>query len=225
MRQIDLRIAKQHGQLGAREAFPVASQRPNFLVRRKKFHVALERGFAFELAHEAGGGIEIARGGQFGDRQRQCLIVIVLEHETRHVFGHGGEHRQAVGGRQFAAPQRSAHQDLDIDLVVRGVDAGRIVDGVGVDASAFRFGTTFARIFDAAELRDAEIGAFPDDFRFHIAPVHAQRIAGAVAGIGVTLRGRFDEGADAAKEEQIDFGAQQRTDEFGGCHPVLGDAA
>jgi hypothetical protein len=67
-------------------------------------------------------------------------------------------------------------------------------------------------MFDTAELRDAEIGAFPDDARLYVAPIHPQRIAGAVAGIGVTLRGGFDEGTDAAKEEQIGLGAQWRCD-------------
>ena len=63
--------------------------------------------------------------------------------------------------------------------MVGRVDAGRIVDGVGVDAPAL------ARIFDAAELRRAEIGAFADDLGAHLAAVDAHRVVGAVAGVDI----------------------------------------
>jgi len=57
--------------------------------------------------------------------------------------------------------------------MVRGVDAGGIVDRIGVDPPAFAFGTAHARIFDAPQLRRAEIGAFAHDARADVAAVDA----------------------------------------------------
>ncbi len=96
---------------------------------------------------------------------------------------------------------RRAQQDLDVDLVVRGVDAGRVVDEVGIDAPARQ------RVLDAAELGDAEIGALADHAGAHLAPVDAQRVVGAVADLGMRLAVRLDVGADAAEPQQVHLGA------------------
>ena len=66
---------------------------------------------------------------------------------------------------QLAVGDRQAEQDLDVDLVVGGVDAGRVVDRVGVDAPARQ------RVLDAPELRAAEVAAFGD----HLAAQLARR--------------------------------------------------
>ncbi len=57
-----------------------------------------------------------------------------------------------------SAPARSGRlkRDLDVDLDVGGVDAGGIVDGVGVEPDAGE------RRLDAAALGHAEIGALAD---------------------------------------------------------------
>src|SRR3546814_3375447 len=60
-------------------------------------------------------------------------------------------------------------QNLDVDLVVGAVDAGGVVDEVGVAASAGR------AVFDAAELRHAEIGTLADHLRAQPLRVDAQR--------------------------------------------------
>ena len=115
-------------------------------------------------------GIEIAHPPRLGDGERQRLIVIVLEHMMGDIVGHGFEHGVAGFGRDFAAAHRAGKQDLEIDLMVGGVDAGRIVDGVGVDAPALK------GIFDAAELGGAEVGALAHHLGAQIAAVDAQGI-------------------------------------------------
>ena len=91
------------------------------------------------------------------------------------------QQRLALVGRQRSGGDRTVDQDLDIDLVVGGVDAGRIVDRIGVDAAAAE------RVFDAAALGDAEIGALADDFCADLVAVDAQRVVGAVADLGMAL--------------------------------------
>ena len=91
-----------------------------------------------------------------------------------------------------------AQQDLDVDLDVGGIDAGRIVDGVGVEPDAAQ-----GRL-DAAALGHAEIGALADHLAAQILARNAHRVVGAVAGRHVALVGGADIGADAAEAEQID---------------------
>ena len=94
--------------------------------------------------------------------------------------------------------------------MVGGVDARRIVDGVSVNPPAG------AGIFDAAQLRHAQIGAFAHHFGADLGAIDAHRVIGAVADIQIGLRGGFDEGADAAEPKQIDLGFQERIDQRGG---------
>ncbi len=100
---------------------------------------------------------------------------------------------------EAAVAQRNAERDLDIDLHVGGIDAGGIVDGVGIEPDAAK------RRFDAAALGHAEIGAFADHLAAQIAlPAIANRIVGAVADRLVALVRGANVSADAAEENQVD---------------------
>ena len=115
---------------------------------------------------------------------------------------------------QLAVAHELVEQDLDVDLVVAAVDAGGVVDRVGVDEPAVD------RVLDTGELGEAEVAAFADDPGPEFVPVDAQRVVGPVADVGVALDRRLHVGADAAVPEQIDRGAQDRRDEVVG--PQLG---
>ena len=121
-----------------------------------------------------------------------------------HVVGDALEHLVALLHRQLARLDREPEQDLQVDLVVGAVDAGRVVDRVGVDAAAAQ------RVLDAAALGEAEVAALADDLRAQLAAVDADGVVGAVADVGVRLRRRLDVGADAAVPEQVDRRAQDR---------------
>ena len=73
-------------------------------------------------------------------------------------------------------------QDLDVDLVVGGVDAARVVDGVGVEPPARR------PVLEPALLGEAEVAALAHHARPQLAAVHAHAVVGAVADVGVLLR-------------------------------------
>jgi hypothetical protein len=60
---------------------------------------------------------------------------------------------------------RRGQRDLDVDLDVGGVDAGGIVDGIGVDAPAGE------RELDAPALGDGEVGALADHLGAQLAAV------------------------------------------------------
>ena len=126
--------------------------------------------------------------------------------------------RFAVGGRQCPGGDGAIDQNLEIDLMVGGVHAGRIVDRVGVDTAAGQ------RIGDAAALGDAEIGALADDFGADFIAVDAQRVVGPVAGFGVAFVRRLDVSADAAEPQQVDRGCEHFADQLGRSQPVGLDA-
>ena len=120
------------------------------------------------------------------------------------LVGHLGQQRVARLDRQRARRSSGAERDLDIDLDVRGVDAGGIVDGVGVEAHAGE------RRFDAAALGHAEIGALADHLAAQVAAGDADGVIGAVAGRFVAFARRAHIGADAAEEQQIDLRLEDR---------------
>ena len=70
-------------------------------------------------------------------------------------------------------------QDLDVDLVVGGVDPGAVVDGIGVDPHARQRG------LDAAELAGTEVAALADDLAAQVSAVDPDRVVGPVADLGV----------------------------------------
>ena len=77
-----------------------------------------------------------------------------------------------------------AEQDLDVDLVVGAVDAGRVVDEVGVDPAAL-LGED-----DARALGQAEIAALADHPAAQLLGVDPDRVVGAIERLGMALARR-----------------------------------
>ena len=113
--------------------------------------------------------------------KRQRLQIVVAQHQRADLVGHRGKQAVAVSGAEASLALEARHRDLDIDLDVGRVHAGRIVDGVGVELDAL------LRRFDAAALGDAEIGAFADHPGADVAARDTDRIVGAVAGLIVAF--------------------------------------
>ena len=109
------------------------------------------------------------------------LKGVVAQHQRRDLVGHLGEERVALLDGELAFRDRQSEQNLDIDLVIRSVDSGRIVDRVRIDAPPCE------RIFDASELRATEVAALGEDLASQLAAVNSQRIVGAVSHLHVRL--------------------------------------
>jgi hypothetical protein len=99
--------------------------------------------------------------------------------------------------------------------MVGSVDAGRIVDGIGVDAPAVQ------RIFHAPALGEAEIGALADHLGAHLRAIDPEGVVRAVADFDVGLARRLHIGADPAQPEQVDRERHHRLDQLGGRGGVL----
>ena len=114
--------------------------------------------------------VDHRRGLPAGDREGQGLRPVVLEHQLGDLVGHRHEQLVALLHGQVAGRHLGVEQDLDVDLVVRAVDAGRVVDGVGVDQDAVERG------LDPAPLGQAEVAAL-DDHRGSAARLPSTRMA------------------------------------------------
>ena len=109
--------------------------------------------------------------------------------------------------RQFALAHLAVERDLDVDFIVRAIDARRIVDEVGVDAPAAD------REFDPAGLGDGKVRAFADDLAVDFVGADPERVVGRVADIALALGRGFDVGADAAEPDQVDRALEDEVDQ------------
>jgi hypothetical protein len=96
-----------------------------------------------------------------GVAQRHRLVVVVPQDERADLVGHRREQVVAFGLAELAGRDRAGEQDLDVDLVVGAVDAGRVVDEVGGDLAAGVLPTADLGVLDAAELGGARLPPSP----------------------------------------------------------------
>ena len=104
--------------------------------------------------------------------------------------------------------------DLDVDFVIAAVDAGRVVDRVGVDEPSAE------RVLGAGQLGEAEIPTLPHHVTAQHRRVDAHRVVGPVADRLVGLGRRLHVRADAAVPEQVDRRTQDRRDQLVGTQRV-----
>ena len=142
-------------------------------------------------------------GAEARDRQRlhqadrQVLAVIVEQHQALDLVGHVDQQFIALFQGELALLDGSVQQDLDVDLVIGGVDAGRVVDEVGVEQAA-----GLGKL-DAPALGETQISTFADDPAAQLPAIDAQRVVAAIAAFAVAFRGGLDIDADAAVPEQL----------------------
>ena len=101
---------------------------------------------------------------------------------------------------------------LDIDFVIRAINTGGVVDGVGVHAPPC------VRKLDSRELGDAEISTLTDHAALKFTRVNAQGIIRTIADVLVTLIGSLHIGSDSTVPKQIDRRFQHRGHQLAGRH-------
>jgi hypothetical protein len=142
---------------------PSAARRSDLAVGQP-FGLAVELAGALERLDQRRMRCGRLRPAGLGNRQRQRLQPVVFEHERGDFVGHRWTSSLTRAG--FGQPPGAlgrGQRDLDVDLVVRAIDAGRIVDEVGVDPPALQ------RELDAPGLRAAKVGTFADHLGAQVA--------------------------------------------------------
>ena len=147
-----------------------------------------------------------------GVAQQDVLLVVVTQHLSGDVIGHRRQQCVALFQRHLALAGQGRQQDLDVDLVVGGVHACRVVDGIGVDVH-----TRQGRL-DPSELGASEVAALADHYGPQGPTVNADSVVGAVTNLGVDLLGRLHVRPDTSLPEQVDRRQQNRLHQLGGRH-------
>ena len=204
----DLRVREQGRELrrGQPATRRLALVEP--LVGRQELELAVQRAVLLEAPDVALVHLDHRRRLRRRARDGLGLLVVVAQDERRDLVAHLGEDRVPLLPGQVAVGDDRVEQDLDVDLVVGAVDAGRVVDRVHVDPAAA------ARVGDPCALREAEVPALADDAAAQLLGVDPDGVVRAVADLGVPLLLRLHVGADAAVPEQVDRSVEQGVDEL-----------
>jgi hypothetical protein len=125
-----LGISEQHTDLGPRQPPAILLALHHFLRGRQLLDLAVKEPARFQRFHEAFLMAEIGRTPVRGKRDRQCLAVVVCQHQARHVFGHVRKKLVPLLPRQPVLAHGIGERDLDVDLDVGGVHPRRIVDRI-----------------------------------------------------------------------------------------------
>ena len=205
--QHQLGARQQHGQFRAGQPFAVGCAARQHLAVGQAFGAPVQLAGSLERLDQPDLRGDCGRASDLGDRQRQRLQAVVLQHQLGDLVGHVDQQRVAALLRQLAGPLRGLERDLDIDLVVRAIDAGRVVDEVGVDTPAVE------GELDPPRLRHAEVGAFADHLGADVLARHPQGVVGRIADLRVGLGAGADVSADAAEPQQVDRALEDRVDQ------------
>ena len=192
VKEHDLGIGQQDTDFRPRQRLARLIAFAQHLIAGQGFDLAVQMPLFLKPGHQPAQRCAIGRPPHFGQRQGQRLLIIVAQHQIRHLVRHRGQKPVAFRTRQAAVMHRRCQRDLDVHLNVRGIHPGRVVDGVRIAAPAIQ------AEFDPPLLRDAKVRTLADDAGASLACGDADRVIGAVAdllGIGAAFHyGLADEG-------------------------------
>ena len=208
---------KQHCQFGARQALAILAAPEQLVIGGQPFDLAIEAARFLEGFDEPDIARQIVAAACFRDGEAQRLEPVILQHQIGDGIGHAFQQGVARVEGQAAFGHLLVERDLDVDLIVRTIDAGAIVDEVGIDAPALE------REGDAARLSDAQVRAFADHPNAQLLGIDPQPVVGRVADVALALRGGLHIGADAAEPEKVSRRLEDGGNERGGLHLRIGD--
>ena len=205
-----LAVGQQDTDFGSGQPLVAGDALGDLLVAGQVLELATEHPVLLQVTDEATVLVHQFGRAHQHDIDDLGLGVVVAQAELGHLVGHVLEQTIAFVEAHFLAQHHAREGDLDVDLVIGAVDAGGVVDGVGVDQAAVH------RVLDAAELGEAEVAAFADHLDAQLATVDAQGVVGLVHDIGVAFLLALHIGADAAVPQQVHRGLEQQLNQFVG---------
>ena len=193
-----LGIRQQHRQFRPGQALPARLALGQFRIRRQELDLPVQQALRFQGLDEVLLGTQARHAHAFHHADRLVLAVVVPQHQVGHFIGHRGQQLVASFEAQLLGLHHAIEQDLDVDFMVRRVHAGRVVDEVGIEQHAMLCG------FDTAQLGQAQVAALAHHLATQLLAVDAQRIVGAITGVGVLFAAGLDVDANATVPQQVD---------------------
>ena len=120
---------------------------------------------------------QAARRGDLDGQRRVLRVVVGEDGDARLRRSSRRATRARAAGSSLPLRHHAVERDLDVDLVVGAVDAGGVVDRVGVQDAAGQ------GALDAAALGQAEVAALADDPDAQVLAVDPHGVVGLVADL------------------------------------------
>jgi len=134
--QRQLRHRQDDRQLGPSQSAVLLAAAKQLLAAKETFDLAVDSPAGLEQLDRPDERRKPSGTAAFGNGKRQRLQPVVLENHLGDLVRHLGEERVALLERQASLAHLSIERDLDVHFLVRAVDAGAVVDKVGVDPAA-----------------------------------------------------------------------------------------
>ena len=136
MAEPDLAVGQQHRQFRPRQALRLFVTFGQCFVIRQELDAAIQIAAALQLPDQMLMLGQPRHGLHFQGAQGLALQVVVAQYQRRHIAGHARQQLVAILQAQPAGEHQRIEQDLQIHFDIRGVDAGGVVDEVGVQPPA-----------------------------------------------------------------------------------------
>jgi len=132
---------------------------------------------SLERLNQALLSIQHIQGPMAGYVECLGLVIVVSQHQLRDLVRHGGEQVIALLEGQVTSFNHTVKQDLDVDFVVRTVDARRVIDRIGIDQAPS------LGIFNPTQLSAAKVATLHQDLAAKFIAIDPERITGLVTGL------------------------------------------
>ena len=175
----DFVVAEQHRKLRTGQTHSFGFTLGQLGIAGQELDGTVKQTFGFEGLDEVRERTQTLCAHRLHQAQRLILPVVVDQNQFTDFVGHAGQQRIALFKAEVTGQNRRTEQDLDVDFVVGGIDARRVVDEIGVQQDA-----VLGR-FDAAALGHAQIAALAHHPATQFAAIDAQSVVGTVTAIGV----------------------------------------
>ena len=216
--QVDLAVGHHDGQLRRDQSAMVGLAVRDLVLAGQELELALEPGHLLQAADQPRVDIDHPRCLQAIDAERLRLRVGAVAHLFGDRVSHLGEQLVSLVHLHVAVCDQPVEQDLDVHLVVGGVDPSDVVDRIGVDPPAATVRAAGDRVLDPPPLAEAQVPPLPHDLAPELSSVDAQRVVRLVVHVGVGLVRGLHVRADPSVPQQVDRRTEDRPDQLGRRH-------
>src|SRR5665213_764101 len=178
----DLAVREQQRQFRAGQAAAFTPALFDVVIVGQELDRAIEFAMTLEPAQQLLMLAQILDRAAFHEADRLALQIVVAQDQRCDLAG--GRHQQPVtpAARDRRAGIGRIQQYFEVDLDIGSVDAGRIVDEIGINMAAT------GGVLDPPALGESEISAFPD----HAGTQVRARVVGEGGNLGFSQRGRIE---------------------------------